>query len=616
MNMVSTYQKRHQDHTEQAKACARQGVRVSYLRVLTFCGAVLFLFWGAQAVGMTGYVLAFLSFVGFLLSVHWHNRIKTSASFHAMVATLNQEAQQRFSGGWTEFDDRGDEFCDPAHPFTLDLQVFGPSSLFLHMSTAFSFAGRRRLASLLTATPRPEAVKRRQASVAELAGRLDFCQAFEARGRLAQLQDQDPASVCSHLSPSPARSVAGMLKFLWLFPLLPLLMFLGVVAGFWPPFLFTLSLTVQLGLALWGAFAVAPRFGGVEKAARSLHHYVILLRMLQEEDFCSDDLITLQKRLVAGQKTASERLRELSGIADLMAFRYSQPFIYHPINLLLLWDWHMLSRVEKWKQQSADLLPGYLDALAELEALNSLAVLARDHDSWSFPELDAGEPHVQAKNLGHPLINAERRIPNSCQLVGPGTAWIITGSNMSGKSTWLRTVGLNLVMAYAGAPVCATEFQASVMAVHCKMQVQDDLQAGISTFWAELERIKGIVDAAKTQKPLLFLLDEIFRGTNSHDRILATRMITKQLLRHHTIGLITTHDLDLASLEDEHDGVFNYHFTDRVDACGIHFDHRLRRGVSKSTNALALMNMIGLCPEDPGDAPWGEKETQREVEPR
>ena len=600
-SIVARYRRRKKAYQSQGEVSHRQGLKVSWLRVVTFLMTISFLFWAAQGASTGGYALSFGFFVAFLFSVSWHNRIKTRTALLFLLTTLNGEAEARLGGKWTDFTERGDDFVAPHHPYTADLQVFGPSSLFQHINTTFSFTGRRRLAALLGDQPDLAEVVLRQEAVKDLAQRLDFCQEFEATGRLAQLRDQDPAGVFAHLGQEPKAATGAMLKFLWLFPLLPLVMILGVLAGLWPMVFFTLPFTLQLAIALWGAVAIAPLFSGAERAARSLHHYVLLLQQLEKETFVAPHLVRQGKRLQASGKTASRQLRELSGIADLIALRYSQPFIYHPINLLFLWDWHTLSRLEKWKKQAAAQLPVYLEVMGEFEALSSLAILARDNPAWTFPEVKEGEPEIMGEEVGHPLILAERRVSNPLRLGPEGRTWIITGSNMSGKSTWLRTVGLNLVLAYAGAPVCAQKFTCTPLAIRCKMQVQDDLQGGISTFFAELKRIKGIIDAAETQKPVIFLLDEIFRGTNSRDRILATRIVVKKLLDQSTIGLITTHDLELSSLEDEHPGtVFNYHFSDRVDDAGIHFDHRLRRGVSPSTNALALMKMIGIEVEPSG----------------
>ncbi len=280
---------------------------------------------------------------------------------------------------------------------------------------------------------------------------------------------------------------------------------------------------------------------------------------------------------------------------DLTQFRHNHPIIYVPVNTLTFWDLFTAKKLSAWKKSSGASLETWLGVISEFEVQVSLAGLAYDNPGWVYPEITEELPVLHASSLGHPLINPEERICNDLDLPSPGTALIITGSNMSGKSTLLRTVGLNLVLAYAGAPVCAADLKAAFMPIYSKMQVVDDLTQGVSTYYAELTRIKKVIEAARAGEHIIYLLDEIFKGTNSKDRILGTKAVIRMLSSLPTLGLLTTHDLELAVLADENpELVKNYHFDDQIEDNRISFDYKLKPGVSTSTNAIALMKMVGI----------------------
>jgi DNA mismatch repair ATPase MutS len=341
------------------------------------------------------------------------------------------------------------------------------------------------------------------------------------------------------------------------------------------------------------------RFFKTEQAVLRLKRYVELMDRIIQEEFTAPFLIKLKGMLVSGGIPASRQVRNLMTIAEHSNLRYSNALIYFPLNIVFLWDLRTLRRMNRWQKRWGGSVRGWFEATGEIEALSSLAGLCHDNPHWAFPGVREDSPAFLAESLGHPLIPAAERVANDLSLACRGTVFIITGSNMSGKSTLLRTVGINLVLAYAGAPVCAHGMTCSHMRIYSKMQVHDNLEERVSTFYAELKRMKMIIDAAKSGDPLIFLLDEIFRGTNSRDRIIATRTVIRQLHKLNTIGLISTHDLELGSLEKEFPGLIsNYHFDDDIKNGRIHFDFRLKPGISQTANAIALMRMIGIQVEE------------------
>jgi len=319
-----------------------------------------------------------------------------------------------------------------------------------------------------------------------------------------------------------------------------------------------------------------------------------MLERLERQSFASPWLRERQRRLrSADGEPAYRQVRRLSRLADRISSRQNAFAII--VNLLILWEIHSMIALERWKQESGRLLPTWLRTLGEVEAVASLAGIRFEHPDWAVPEvLEDRQTGLEARVMGHPLLGSDR-VCNDFSLKEPVRVALITGSNMSGKSTFLRTVGVNLVLAYAGAPVCAEAFTCSRVHLWTCMRTQDNLEQGISSFYAEILRIKRIVEAARTGGPVFFLLDEIFKGTNSRDRHLGARALITQLQEAGAFGLVSTHDLELADLERESGGrIVNYHFREHYEGDAIRFDYRLRPGVSTTSNALHLIRLAGI----------------------
>lgn len=386
-------------------------------------------------------------------------------------------------------------------------------------------------------------------------------------------------------------------RYIFLLRLLPLItasLLLLAVFQLVSVYIAVLPLFVQILTVAFSEKHVSRAFGDTGKAVSELERYSSLLKCIEMVDFQAPLLVRLKKHLSTGSHPSSQQIKALSKIADRMNFRHS-PLVHLLLNITTLWDLHTLRKLEEWKSRSGSSMRSWFRAVGVLEALSSLAGLAHDHPGWVFPEVADCPPVFEASSLGHPLLNSDVRVCNDVSMPGPGTVFVITGSNMSGKSTFMRTVGINLVLAYAGAPVCARSMRCSQLSIFSSMVVHDDLEQKISTFYAELKRIKTIVDAALSGKAILFLLDEIFKGTNSRDRIIGAKTLLKKLCQKPVLGLVTTHDLELGFMEKEcPQCVRNYHFTDQITGNQISFDYRLKPGISQTTNAIALMKMVGI----------------------
>jgi hypothetical protein len=572
---------------------------ISTFRLLAFLFAAAIFAFGLSREQFYVFYLGLPLILLFIFLIVKHNSIKERIGFLEKVIKINEDALLRLSGQWTSFFDSGERFVDNEHPFTTDLNIFGHGSLFQYINSTSSFTGEKTLVTQLRVGADLEEINPRQQAISDLAGRLDFRQHFQAEGTNTFFKTHDPADLFSWSEEKPSINRKNLMEYLWVLPVLTLVLLILAVLQVIPLGFFLFTLILQVIIAGLGEKSVRDAFSNTEKAVDQLKRYVRLLRYIKAENFKAPFLLDLKQKLFSDSRTALDQIKALSKIGDRINLRYGNPLIYFPVNIALLWDLHTLKKLDGWKRQSGFSLREWFNIVGEFEALSSLAVIAHDHPEWVYPRVSGGTPVYEAKSLGHPLIGEELRVNNDLRLPGSGSALIITGSNMSGKSTYLRTAGINLVLAYAGAPVCAEQMSCSLMSIFSKMQIHDNLTEKVSTFYAELKRIKMIIDAAQTGAPLIFLLDEIFRGTNSRDRIFSTRNVVKQLHKLSTIGLITTHDLELSVLEKEYpESITNYHFTDEIDDEGIHFDYKLKAGVSQTANAVALMKMIGIEVEE------------------
>jgi DNA mismatch repair ATPase MutS len=353
------------------------------------------------------------------------------------------------------------------------------------------------------------------------------------------------------------------------------------------------ALTVQSGFAL----ALRSRVSSVIAASQAPGHELVilsrLLSLIENETAQSERLVDLQAALTADGAPPSKRISELRRLLDLLDARKNQFFA--PIGAILLWGTQVAIALEAWRARSGPGLQGWIDAAAESEALCALAGYAYENPDHIYPELIDTHPCFEGSGLGHPLISPLECVPNDLSLGGERKVLMMSGSNMSGKSTMLRTVGCATVLAMAGAPIKASQLRLSPMQVAASIRISDSLQQGISHFLAEVQRLGQVVNLTKGDWPVLFLLDEVLHGTNSHDRRIGAGALVRELLERTAIGIVTTHDLALAELASEEPGrVENVHFQDQIVDGRMVFDYRLRTGVVTHSNALELMRSVGL----------------------
>ncbi len=603
----------------------RMGVTLALAAVviayLTVPGAQMFLI-----------AISVVLIVGFTVLVVRHARISRKEIWYRELAQVALEARHRRLRRWGEFADPGPE-PPPDHPYADDLDVFGHASLHVLLGTTSTRPGADMLTDWLLAPAPPETVKRRQHAVQELAPAIDFRDELQAMGRIAGPVEPKQLRLLLEWAESAAW-LLPMRGLKWLAVAVPIFMIAGaglhIFAGV--SYLWVIPIGVAIAVTRRYTRRIHDDFTRTSSGESGLRRYHTLVAHIANGRFEDPLLAELRESLIgsgdaspeseapakaeapAESEAPAEALKRLFRLVELSNVRYNAQ-IHFPLNVLTLWDIHVLVRLERWKSQHGAALRGWMTALGRADALSALAGLAHAHPDWAFPEIEElqpdgqpdGSPRLEARRLGHPLLAPEIAIRNDVSLGPPGSLLLVTGSNMSGKSTLLRAIGANVILAGAGGPVCAEVMALPVADLRTSMRIRDSLEEGISYFMAELKRLKAVCDAASeaNERPVLYLLDEILQGTNTAERQIAARRILRHLLDQRAIGAVTTHDLTLADAEDLKERAVLVHFREsleeRKDGPPIAFDYQLRPGIATSTNALRLMEIMGLAlPENEG----------------
>ncbi len=597
-NAAHEYQIREKKYWQEFNQASQQYNLISNFRLAAFGGIIAgVLLYYLQYV-VLAMVLSAGSLIAFIMLIVLHEKVQKRKDLAYALTEINRQSLARITGRWVDFTDQGEEYLDPEHPYSFDLDIWGRGSVFQWINHTFTFLGREFLHNTLLQPGKNIAhIKARQDAIEELAGKLDWRQHFRAEGNFIKKGSNDPAPLFAW-----AENENPLFRRPWLIwgiraiitiTMISLLLAWRVDIRFL--YFSGVMLLAQLVLLFVGQRLSADAYGVTNLHRDTIITFKQLLTLIEAENFSSDYLSGLRLQLVdPDENHASRQIDKLSSIVNMMNFQYGQLF-YFLVNLFFLFDYHCMFALEKWKQQSGGNLRTWFTVVGKIEEISSLAIIRYDQPDWCVPQFTSTPQTLAAENMGHPLLPADVRVCNDLHLKGSGSVLLITGSNMSGKSTLLRTVGVNLVLAYSGAPVCAQSFTCSIMDIYTVMRVNDNLEKNISSFYAELLRIKTIVQAAGKNHNLLFLLDEIFKGTNSQDRHSGAKVVIRKLSQMGAAGLVSTHDLELGALASEPDlAVENYHFSEHYANHQILFDYKLRTGISQTTNALYLMRMVGI----------------------
>ncbi|HKP83808.1 MAG TPA: hypothetical protein VJT69_17465, partial [Pyrinomonadaceae bacterium] len=489
-----------------------------------------------------------------------------------------------------------------AHPFETDLDITGERSLHRLIDCAVTIEGSERLKSwLLSTRPDADLIKHRQALVRELKGHYVFRDKLQLLSAVARLNTGNrdlwnSKILIDWLARDERKS--SLLPTVVYLSILSALNIVCVVLGSFQliPRIWPITLVIYFGAMLLNRSRIATAWEDLQGLEKALTHFRVVFGYLESRSYKNTPrLAQICAPFAEEGKQPSHEIRRLGRLAAALGVR-TNPILALLVHLLVPWDFYFTYRLELVKKEIADLMPRWLDAWHELEALNSLANFAYLNPHYEFPELLPEAGRVVTHKLGHPLLKPESKVCNDFELDHNRKIVILTGSNMAGKSTFLRTIGVNLVLAYAGAPMNAERLQTSLFRIFTCIKVSDSVQDGLSYFYAEVKRLQALLAATEVDDPLpvLFLIDEIFRGTNSRERLIGSRSYIRTLAHGTSVGLVATHDLELIKLADEIEGVVNQHFREEVSDGRMVFDYRLRPGPCPTTNALTIMRLEGL----------------------
>lgn len=569
---------------------------IANLRLSTFIAGFPIIVWaGIKEVygGLMG--VFFVWIVSFIYLSIKHSSVIEEHKYTEAFIEINDNFLKRLNEEWKSFKDQGSEFRDYNHNYAQDLDIFGENSIFQWMNCCRTSIGRQTLSRKLRNPIKDiDLIKKVQEAVRELAGALDFRQEFEAEGRrstetIANLEElYSFANMRNDFYFKPW--VATLTRLL---PLATIISF--VFSILLSEFRYTWTvvlLAIQIGILL---FDYKNRNAALQSIFRNKNVIKVYYRMIcdfEKKDVKSDYLLKLKKVLIQKDgEGAVEAMDSLFALSDIIADRKNR--YYQGVNILFLCEYANMIELEKWRRNFGHHLKEWLEVIGEVEALNSIASIAYDYPEWCMASVIDEERLVRAERIGHPLLG-NKKVTNNITIENSKDILLITGSNMSGKSTFLRTIGVNLVLAYIGAPVCAKSFTCSIMDIYTCMRTGDNLEKGISSFYAEILRVKSITEAAELNKNIFFLLDELFKGTNSEDRHMGARALISQLSKGGAMGMVSTHDLELCDLEVENEKIKNYHFEEYYENGEIKFNYEIKEGKSTTRNAIYLVRLAGI----------------------
>lgn len=594
MNLDQIYSQRIEQFSSLAEGLKARYTRFSFVRLAVFIigiGISIYLFTTHFGLGIGFVVLFLLLFARFIF---WHQAILRAQRHNEELVRINKREQRALAHDYTAFGS-GKEFVDPQHPYTVDLDLFGDYSYFQYCNRTVTAIGKQTLANYFKQPATINEIKARQEAITELKSLLDWRQDFQALGKATNDDIQHVKALNTWLNEEPYVSTNSLLKMA--FWILPFVGIASIVYGFmktWLPAILLFSGVIYLLRQYLER--ITTTHNHTAKAEEMLAAYARLIGHIEQKEFTSTKLVGLREAFLKNGQHASKRIKRLSYIIGQLNVRYNAfAFI---LNLLGLWDLQWINQLEKWKAEQKELLPHWFDSLQEYEALISLATVYHNNPEWTFASIH-DQSFLEAKNLAHPLINPTNRVGNDFETPTSGHLKLMTGSNMAGKSTFLRSVGLNIVLAMSGAPVCADRFSLPILQVYTSMRTQDALHESTSSFYAELKRLKTIIEAVDSNDNIFFLLDEILKGTNSNDRHKGAKALIIQLIKSKGAGIIATHDLELGALEATSDGaVENLCIEVEIKDGKLFFDYKLKKGVSQSFNATILMKEMGIRIED------------------
>jgi Flp pilus assembly protein TadB len=572
----------------------RQVFIVSVLRLFVFIIGSLLIWIGFTRSLFTGFVLALFIIILFLYLLKLFSDFSEKREFFGNMARINQDEANALSGNLSAFHS-GSSYTDARHDFSFDVDLFGASSLFQYLNRTVTGYGRDILASWLSDPFRlSDELELRQEAIRELASKDKWRQEFMASGMKTPLDKGEISGVLGWIEEDGLINSSAIRKFL--------LIFLPVTS--------VVSILIWItGIMSYGAFIVIflcnliyiaiglKRTNNIHRIVSKKYEFLSsmngLLKAFENESFDSPVLNEIKQNISGKKVSASVSVKKLGKLIQAFDTRNNM-IVGFLLNGLFLWDYQSISRLEKWKAAYRKLFPLWLEMIGQVDAYSSLGNYTFNNPGFIFPVKSKDQNFFAAKNLGHQLIDENKRVCNDFSLGGNGSVCIITGANMAGKSTFLRTVAVNYILGMIGAPVCASEMQFVPAKIFTSMRTVDSLSDNESYFYAEIRRLSTLKKRIEKGEPVFFILDEILKGTNSEDKSIGSKLFLERIIEKKGTGMIATHDTSLGSLEQKYSGLVNKCFEIEIDGGSIKFDYKLQNGITKKMNAVFLMKQMGI----------------------
>ncbi len=605
---MKTYQENIEKHNIELLSLGKLLNRLSLFRLIIFVISIILLITLFRLnLNIPAFIVLSISIIGFSFVIKYHDKIAYLKQHTSFLKKINESEIQREKCN-LEGLDTGQKFINQNHPYTSDLDIFGQHSIFQLVNRATTESGMILLSKWLSETAPNSEIDDRQKAIKEVSQKCDWRQDFQASGMLFKNNKSDYYKFLKWVE-TPVTLLKNKQIYIAVAITLPILLLINT-------HFFYANLGEQIGLVylflmilvFLTTYMVLRKIKPLAedivetstKNLKTLRGYLTLTNKIENESFKSKKLRELQSILINDKYSA---YKEINSLCKILDFSHQRPIkkipiggnaIYSILNSFFLLDIYLILGTEKWKSKNMQFIKSWAEAISEFEVINSFAGFYYSNPSYTFPEITEKNNYVHFESLGHPLINSDNRVCNDFQTNGHGRVVMITGSNMAGKSTFLRSVGLNLVLALAGAPCCAKKGIVSSLKLYTSMRTQDNLEKGVSSFYAELDRIEKMLKLIGKNQNVFFLLDEMFKGTNSEDRYKGGYSLITQMSKLYTSGIIATHDIELAKLSENKKVVTNYSFNSEMINNSMIFNYKLHDGICYDFNASELMKKSGI----------------------
>jgi hypothetical protein len=592
MDLNLFYTERVAHFTDKEKECLKKERKYPFYRLLIFAaGIAVFIYLLPVSIffSVTA-LLVFLTVFLVFLKVDKRNSVKKEE--FQLLKLLNKNELKYFDGMYDFFDD-GNRYKNDSHPYSNDLDIFGNSSLFHSLNRTTLSKSSDILSEWLLYPANKQEIEDRNQAVIELTENIEWRQQMFIVGYSLKKSENLVDKLINWIKKNDDFTFKK--SFIILCYILSGITITTVALSFVLPIRYVPFLLIITNLILlwWHRKRIKQAHNEVTNSANILETYAGIIDKIEKEKFISPKLLALKQLLKSEHQSASAAIKRLSVLVSNFDVRYNV-LLYPFLNIFLFWDIHQVYLLEKWKKNNKN-LEQWFHSVGEFEALSSFANLNFNNPDWCFPNIIYNHFYFEAHNLGHPMIISKERVCNDLTIDGSAKILLISGSNMSGKSTFLRTVGVNLVLAMAGSCVCASEFRFSPVRILSSMRIHDSLKDKTSTFFAELKKLESIIKIVDQKEKVFILLDEILRGTNSIDKHIGSTALIKQLILNEAVGMLATHDLSLTDMSKEFPGnIENYNFNIKINNEDLYFDYLLNKGVCTTLNASILMKKMGI----------------------